>query len=146
MKPHWSERSTVWTLKLGTPCPHWSIRYKKKRKPSSWRPDHQSLHHVRLVFFFKKWHSYSQDAYIHKSKRAELPIFSFYITKLDDSILTEYILCRKCHTDHLVCVCVCVWMLDWYFIIIFFSCIIHCNTNTSIILLGCRCKVLFFWN
>ena len=78
----------------------------KKRKTSIWLPDQHSLHHLRLVFFFKKWHSYSQDAYIHKSKRAELPIFSFYITKLDDSVLTEYILCRKCHTDHLVCVCV----------------------------------------
>lgn len=42
--------------------------------------------------------------HIHKTHihQCNEPSFLFSVTKLDDRIFTKYILCRKCHDDHVV--------------------------------------------
>lgn len=104
MKPHWNERSTVWTVKLGS---HFHIEAYNTKK-NDFPADAQSLDHMRLLKMAQLL-----TRHIHSQmQRVEFPVLVLLHQTRRQSPHRIHSLQKKCHTDHKVCGC----LTGYYFI------------------------------
>lgn len=107
MKPQWSERSTVWTLKR-------ELIFTSKPTMQKWLSSCSSV--IRLYETFNI-STVTHKTYTFTNAKSWVSCFGFTYQsqQRDNKVLTEYILCRKWNTDHNVC-----GYLTSIFIFIFF--------------------------
>ncbi len=96
MKSHGCERSTIWTLKVELICTH-NKKHTIQKLMCSWYSVTRSHETLRNGTVAHKTHTFTNP-------KSRVSCFGLhYWTR--QQCLTEYILCRKCHTDGKVCGC-----------------------------------------